>query len=173
MVADDSISAELSGYENSLAKQFHAMEKLEGICRKERELILNGSNDSLMKNTEDKEAALDKFSLLEENSRMFLQTIALKLKIQSDRTNIRDVLPFLDNEDSFRIKRLLDGINALAQSAKEVNMGNQALVMTRMDWVKATQSFINSLLQPEEAYQMPIGGNPRRDSMVSRMEYRI
>lgn len=132
-MVEENISVELAGYENSLVKEFRAMEALVNISRNERELILKGSPNSLIKNTEEKEAAIDRFSLLEENSRMFLQKIALKLKLQTERASIKEILPYLHRQDSERLTRLLDGINALASTARELNLGNQALVLTRMD----------------------------------------
>ena len=167
----EDIVVDLSGYEKSLVKQFETMELIVGISKEERELILKGSVDSLMKNTEDKEAILDRFSLLEENSRMFLQNLFLKLKIQSENTSVRDILPYLEAEDSSRINHLLDGINILVQEARTLNLGNQALVLTRMDWLKATQSFIAALSQPEECYQVPVMESVGCKSSVSSLEY--
>lgn len=172
MIGDESLGSALSAYENTLVKQFRTMENLMTISKKERDLILTGSTDSLMKNTEEKEAELDKFSLLEENSRMFLQKIALNLNIQSEQTSIREILPFLNDEDANRVSRLLDGINILVNKARELNLGNQALVMTRMDWLAAAQSFIVSLSQPAACYSMPLMDNFNRNSAVSGLEFR-
>ncbi len=170
---EENINMELAGYENTLVKEFRAMETLVNISRNERELILKGSPNSLIKNTEEKEAAIDRFSLLEENSRMFLQKIALKLQLQSERASIKEILPYLRKEDSERITRLLDGIHSLVSTARELNLGNQALVLTRMDWLMATQSFIASLMQPEKSYQMPLAVNGGRDTTISSMEYKV
>jgi len=171
MIRDEDLIVDISGYENSLVKQFETMEMLVKVSKEERVLILKSSIDSLMKNTEDKEAILDKFSLLEENSRMFLQKIALKLEIQSENTCVRDILPFLSSEDSGRINRLLDGINILVQEARALNMGNQALVLTRVDWLRATQSFIASMSQPEECYKVPMMEGVGHKPTVSSLEY--
>jgi hypothetical protein len=90
---DENTISELIGYEDSLVNQFFIMEKLVEASKQERELILKGSIDLLMKNTEEKEAILDKFSLIEENSRMFLQKIFLLYNIQSEQINSKDILP--------------------------------------------------------------------------------
>lgn len=172
MVVDEFFTGELKEYENSLSKQFRLLEGLLEISKKERELILQGSTDALMKNTEEKEAALDKFSLLEENSRMFLQNMALRLQLQSDKADIQEILTYLKPDDSNRISRLLDGINVLVNRAREVNLGNQALVLTRIDWLKATRSFIVSLAQKSECYTKPIMDGVNRNSTVSGLEFR-
>jgi flagellar biosynthesis/type III secretory pathway chaperone len=170
MIHDDDLKADISGYEDYLVKQFNTMELLVDISREERELILRGSIDPLMKNTEEKEAILDKFSLLEENLRMLLHKIAFKLEIQSESTGIRDILPFLETDDFNRISRLLDGINILVQEARALNLGNQALVFTRVDWLKATQTFIARVVRPEECYRMPTLEAIDRNSPVSSLE---
>lgn len=167
----ENISIELNGYENSLVKQFRTIEALMTISKKERDLILHGPPDSLMKITEEKEAAIDKFTLLEENSRMFLQKIALKLNIQAERTNVKDILPFLDENDTARIQRLLDGISTLVTLAKDINLGNQALVLTRMEWLRATQSFVTSLVPPENTYTLPLAMGGKRKRPVSSLEF--
>lgn len=172
MVVDELFMGEIRGYENSLVKQFRVLEGLVEISKKERELILQSSNDALMKSTEEKEAALDKFSLLEENSRMLLQKMALRLQIQSDQTSIQDFLPYIRSEDADRITRLLDGINILVGHARELNLGNQALVLTRIDWLKATRSFIVSLAQKNECYTKPMMDGVNRNSSVSGLEFR-
>lgn len=163
---------ELSGYENTLVKQFRVLETLVEISKKERELILSGSSDSLMNNTEEKETVLDKFSLLEEHSRTFLQKMILKLNIHTERTSIQDILPYLSTDDANRINRLLDGISILVSTARQLNTGNQALVTTRMDWLKATQAFLISLIHQEDGYTMPMFDGINRNSTVSAMEYR-
>jgi hypothetical protein len=169
---DINVDVELSGYENTLVKQFRVLETLIEISKKERELILKNSSELLMTNTEEKEVVLDKFSLLEEDSRTIIQKILLKLDIRTERTSIQDVLPYLDREDSARINRLLDGINILVRTARQLNTGNQALVTTRMDWLKITQAFLVSLIHQEDGYTKPMFEGSNRNSTVSAMEFR-
>lgn len=173
MSNDESFIVDLSGYENSLAKQFRLMEVILELSKKERVFIMEGTTDSLMKNTEEKEAALDRFSLLEEDMKKYLQKMVLKLGVQTERTNIQDVLSFLKVEDSNRITRLLDGISSLVEKTREINLGNQALVVTRMDWVLATQSFLASLTRPQECYSMPLMDGYDRNTPVSGLEFRV
>ena len=172
MDSEDNITVELAGYEKAIVEQFHIMERLIEVSTEERELILKGSPEALMKNTEEKEAILDRFSLMEENSRMFLQKIALTLKIHTEKTNIQSILPYLNAEESAKIKRLLDGINILVSNAKELNLGNQALAMTRMDWLRATQAFISSIIQKDENYAYSMNDGVNRNLAVSGMEFR-
>lgn len=170
-MSSEELTDEIRGYENLLAMQFQILETLVEISRKEREIILKGTPDALMGITDEKEVILDKFSLLEDKSRSFLQTIAQKMQIHSEKTSIQDILPYLDSDDSARINRLLDGINILVGNAKEINLGNQALVMTRLDLLSATQSFIASILQRNDCYNPPAMNGMNRNLAISGIEY--
>jgi hypothetical protein len=73
-------------------------------------------------------------------------------------TSIQALLPYFKPEDASRIKNLSEGIYSLANQARELNHASQALALTKLDWVKATQMFLISMFQPESGYRSPRGG---------------
>jgi hypothetical protein len=170
-MGSEDISAEIKGYENLIAEQFDILEILVKISKKERDLILNESLDALTSITEEKEVVLDKFGLLEDKTRLLLQTMSQKLGIHSEKTNIQEILPFIEAEDAARIKRLLDGVKILVGTAKELNLGNQALTAIRLDWLSATQSFISTIIQRDDCYSMPMTNGMNRNLAISGLDF--
>lgn len=172
MTKDDNFTVVLVSLENLLVKQFRSLQKLIDITRSERDLLQRGDTALLMKVVEEKEAMLDKLSLLEDTRRMLIQDISLKLGVQSEYTSITDILPWLDKPIAQRLTTLIDGITGLVDKARDLNIGNQALVYSRLDWLKATQSFLLSFAQSGESYRSPKAVSPSRDGRGWGLEYR-
>ncbi len=154
MVENDKITGNVLELENLLVKQLRALQDFLDLTRREREALLNNQKE-LMGLVEDKEALLDKLSLVEDQRRKIVQELAVALGLQNGDTSIRELLPHIPDRESIRINHLSEGITTLAVQAKEMNQANQALVCVRMDWLHAAQSFLLSLAQPEASYRPP------------------
>ena len=170
MVADK-FSSDRQELEQALVRQFKLLKDVVAITKKERLSLLN-EPDFVLRMVEDKEALLDQMSLMEDQCRKTVQEISLLLELHSENTSIQDLLPFFEPEDARRVRTLSEGISSLASQARELNRANQAIAITRLDWLKATQSFLISLFQPEPGYQSPKVGSSRKDATGLGVEFR-
>jgi len=170
MVADKFTSDEYD-LEQVLVRQFKLLKDMIALTKKERVSLLDDP-DAVLGIVENKEALLDSMTLLEDRCRKIVQEISLSLNLHSEDTSIQALLPFLKPEDARTIKNLSEGISSLASQARELNRANQAIAITRLDWLKATQSFLISMFQPEPGYQSPRGGSTRKDATGLGVEFR-
>jgi hypothetical protein len=167
-MADDFTSARME-LEQVLVRQFKLLKQLVALTQKERATLLNDP-DAVLTMVEEKEALLDSMTLVEDQCRKLVQEISLTLKLHSQQTSIQELLPHFDGETARRIKNLSEGISGLAIDARELNRANQAIALTKLDWLKATQEFLISLFVPETGYQKP--GSTRQDAAGLGVEYR-
>jgi flagellar biosynthesis/type III secretory pathway chaperone len=125
-----------------------------------------------MKLIEEKEAQLDNLSLLEDSFRMVVQNTALSQNLGiTDDSSLKEILPRLPKPEGDKLSRLADGIINLVRQARELNLGNQSLVQTQIDWVQACRSFLFEGLQTADIYSHPAA--PAQRMVVSGMEYRV
>lgn len=171
-MVDDKFTSDRLELEQTLVRQFKLLKDVVAITRKERASLLN-EPDHILHTVEDKEALLDQMSLMEDRCRKTVQEISLLLEIHSERTSIYDLLPFFKTEDARRIRNLSEGISKLAIEARELNRANQAIALTKLEWLKATQAFLISMFQPEPGYRSPKGGTSRQDIAGLGVEYHI
>jgi flagellar biosynthesis/type III secretory pathway chaperone len=157
--------------EQVLVRQFKLLKDMVALTKKERNSLLNDPEDVLGV-VEDKEALLDSMTLLEDQCRKIVQEISLSLKLHSAETSIQELLPYFNAEDARCIKNLSEGISSLASQARELNRANQAIALTKLEWLKATQAFLISIFQPESGYQSPKGGASRKDATGLGVEFR-
>jgi flagellar biosynthesis/type III secretory pathway chaperone len=170
MVADKFTSDEYD-LEQVLVRQFKLLKDMIALTKKERVSLLDDP-DAVLGIVENKEALLDSMTLLEDRCRKIVQEISLSLNLHSEDTSIQALLPFLKPEDARTIKNLSEGISSLASQARELNRANQAIAITRLDWLKATQSFLISMFQLEPGYQSPRVGSTRKDATGLGVEFR-
>ncbi len=158
--------------EEVLVRQFRLLQEMYTLSKKERDTLLNEPN-LVLQIVEDKEALLDKMSVMEDNCRKIVQEISLSLELHSSDTSIKALLPYFKPEDASRIRNLSEGISSLASQARELNRANQALALTKLDWLKATQAFLISIFQPEAGYGSPKGRARHQDATGLGVEFRV
>ncbi len=156
--------------EQTLVQQFKLVKDLITLTKWERSKLLTDP-DAVLGIVEEKEALLDTMTLMEDQCRHVVQELSLSLGVHSPETSIQSLLPFFEPEDAKRIKSLSEGISNLACQARELNHANQAIALTKLDWLKATQSFLISIFLPETGYQKP-GETIRRAAAGLGVEYR-
>jgi hypothetical protein len=156
--------------EQALVHEFKLLKDLITLTKWERSKLLNDP-DAVLTIVEEKEAMLDEMALMEDQCRRVVQELSLYLNVHSPETSIQALLPFFEPEDAKRVKSLSEGISNLACQARELNRANQAIALTKLDWLKATQSFLISIFLPEVAYQKP-GESIRRDAAGLGVEFR-
>jgi len=168
-MATDFTSARME-LEQVLVHQFRLLQDMIALTKRERTSLMNDP-DAVLAVVEDKEALLDSMTLLEDQCRKIVQEISLSLKLHSQETSIQALLPYLDPDDARRVKNLSEGISNLASQARELNRANQAMALTKLDWLKATQSFLIGIFLPDAGYQKP-GGSVRQDAAGLGVEFR-
>jgi flagellar biosynthesis/type III secretory pathway chaperone len=171
MIADHFTSDRLE-LEQVLVRQFKLLKDIVVLTKQERASLLN-EPELVLRTVEDKEALLDQMSLMEDRCRKTVQEISLLLEMHSENTSIYDLLPFFKPEDARRIKNLSEGISNLAMEARELNRANQAIALSKLEWLKATQTFLISMFQPESGYRSPKGGSSHQDVAGLGVEFHI
>lgn len=170
-MADDTFTNDLFELEKTLVRQFKILKDMLALTKKERESLLNDPG-SVLRVVEEKEALLDEMTLLEDQCRRIVQGLSLSMKLRSDVTSIQELLPHLQPEEARRIHTLSEGISSLASQARELNRANQAIALTKLDWLKATQSFLLSVFLSDPGYRPPQSASPRQDAAGLGVEFR-
>ncbi len=159
--------------EKVLVRQFRLLQEMLALSKKERDSLLN-EPDFILKIVEDKEALLDRMSVMEDHCRKIVQDISLALELHSQDTSIQALLPHFQSEDTNRIRNLSEGISSLASQVRELNRANQALALSRLDWLKATQAFLISIFQPEsDGYSAKKSANKHQEAAGLGVEFRV
>ena len=151
--------------EQVLVLLFRTLQELLALSKKERISMLNDP-DQIQQIVEDKEVMLDRISVLEDKCRQLVQEFSIALEIHAENTSIQSLLPYLKPEDASRIRNLSDGIHSLASQARELNHASQAIAITKLDWLKATQSFLIDIFQPEAGYRSPKDGTKHQEPVA-------
>jgi flagellar biosynthesis/type III secretory pathway chaperone len=170
---DDKFTENRLELEKVLVRQFRLLQEMHALSKKERDSLLN-EPDFILKIVEDKEALLDRMSVMEDNCRKIVQEFSLVLDLHSEDTSIEALLPHFQPEDTSRIRNLSEGISSLASQVRELNRANQALALSKLEWLKATQAFLISIFQPEsDGYSAQKFGNKHREATGLGVEYRV
>ena len=149
--------------EQALVLLFRALQELLALSKMERISMLSDP-DQLMKIVEDKEVLLDKITVMEDKCRQIVQKFSILLGIHAEDTSIQSLLPLFKPDDAIRINNLSDGISTLSNQARELNHASQAIAFTKLDWLKATQSFLIDMFQPEAGYRSPKDGTRHQET---------
>lgn len=164
-MVEDELTKNRYELEQVLVLLFRALQEMLVLSKKERVSLLNDP-DQIQQIVEDKEVLLDRISMLEDKCRQVVQELSLSLEIHLEETSIQSLLPYLKEEDSIRIQNLTDGIYSLTSQARELNHASQAIALTKLDWLKATQSFLIDMFQPEAGYRSPKDGTKRQETVT-------
>lgn len=165
MVNQDEFTKNKYELEQVLVTLFRALQEMLTLSKKERVALLS-EPDQILQIVEDKEVLLDKISVLEDKCRQIVQALSLSLGVHLEQTSIQALLPYLKPEDARRIKNLTDGIYTITSQARELNHASQALAITKLDWLKATQSFLIDIFQPEAGYRSPKDGTKHQEPVT-------
>lgn len=159
--------------EQVLVRQFRLLQEMLALSKKERESLLN-EPEFILKIVEDKEALLDRMSVMEDNCRRLVQDLSTSLALHSEDTSILSLLPHFKTGDTSRIRNLSEGISSLASQVRELNRANQALALSKLEWLRATQAFLISVFQPEaEVYSAQKSRNQHQEAAGLGVEIRV
>jgi hypothetical protein len=171
-MVDEKFTTDRLELEQVLVRQFRLLQEMLALSKKERDSLLNDP-DLVLQIVEDKEALLDSMSMMEDNCRKIVQELSIGLELHSNETSIQALLPYFKSEDASRIKNLSEGISGLAIQARELNRANQALALSKLELLKATQSFLISIFQPESGYRVQKGGAKHQEATGLGVEFRV
>jgi len=166
MEHNNQIQEFLNSLENVLVQEFRTLQSLIVITKQERVFLTQKNPDAIMSTVEEKEGILDQFALLEEKRRMYTTNIANELGIKLHNISTNELYEGLDSIETDRLERINEGISMLVQQSRDLNLGNQALARTALDWLISAQSFLLNLTQPSDGY-LPRGVKPSVEN-VSR-----
>lgn len=164
-MVDDEFTKNRFELEQVLVILFRSLQELLILSKRERVSLLN-EPDQILQIVEDKEVLPDKISVLEDKCRQIVQELSLTLNLRHEDTSIQSLLPFFKSEEASRIKNLSDGIHSLASQARDLNHASQAIAITKLDWLKATQSFLIGMFQPEAGYRSPRDGMKHQEPVA-------
>jgi flagellar biosynthesis/type III secretory pathway chaperone len=159
----DKMSVGIHQLEYALIKQFRLMQSLIEVTQKEKNALLTGET-TLMRLVEDKEVLLDQLGMIENDRRTAVQDLMLLLGVRSESSSIKELVPFLDEEEATRIERLADGVTSLVWQARELNQINQVVANNKMDWLRATQYFLIGASKQDGDYRPPVSRPVSRES---------
>jgi hypothetical protein len=171
-MVEDKFTSDTWELEQALVQQFKLLKDVVALTKNERSSLLS-EPDQVLRVVEDKEALLDKMSLMEDRCRKIVQAICLSLDLRSEDTSIQTLLPVFKPDDARRIHNISEGISNLASQARELNRANQAIALTKLEWLKAAQSFLISIFQLDTGYHSLKGGPPRQDIAGLGVEFHI
>jgi flagellar biosynthesis/type III secretory pathway chaperone len=172
MAGEDQTQTYLENLESLLVGQFRSLQKLIEITRQEREVLLGADSAALLKVVDEKEAMLDQLALIEDNRRMLVDHLALLLGVRAADLTLYALLPHLPAGRAETLRRLSEGITTLADQARDLNYGSQALAYSRLDWAKAMQGFLIEAIQPDQSYRSPRSAPRPLDSVALGYEFR-
>lgn len=171
-MVEDKFTADRLELDQVLVRQFRLLQEMLALSKKERDSLLN-EPDLILQIVEDKEALLDNLSVMDDRCRRLVQELSLALELHSENTSIEALLPYFQPEDASRTRNLSEGISSLASQARELNHANQALALSKLEWLKATQAFLISIFQPDSGYQPKKGGAKYQEATGLGVEFRV
>jgi flagellar biosynthesis/type III secretory pathway chaperone len=150
------IEEELVQLEETLVSEFRLLQSLLEVTQKESSALLKGSQSILMPIVEDKEAILDQLGVLEETRQKVTQSLSSSFGISTQQpVTIKALLPHIDEERAQRIRRLCDGILALSEQQRGLNLNVSTMAQSWIEMIHSTQAYLLSFYQTPVTYQPP------------------
>ncbi len=138
--------------EDLLVQEFRACQSLHQLTQEERQALSKNDLSSLEMILEQKEVVLDELGQIEDRRRMVTQNLGDQIGLQHTNPTLTAICQKLNNELGQRIKRLKEGISALAEEVKVMTSGNHALAMIALERVDALQTILIESLRPSLTY---------------------
>ncbi len=138
--------------EDLLVQEFRACQSLHQLTKEERQALSKNDLSSLEMILEQKEVVLDELGQIEDRRRMVTQKLGDQIGLQHTNPTLTAICQKLNNELGGRIKRLKEGISALAEEVKVMTSGNHALAMIALERVDALQTILIESLRPSLTY---------------------
>lgn len=141
--------------EDLLVREFRTCQSLHQLTKEERQALSQNDLAGLEVILEQKEVVLDELGQIEDRRRMVTQSLGDQVGLKDPNPTITAICQRFNNEMGQRIKRLKDGISALAEEIKVLTSGNHALAMITLERVDALQTLLIDSLRPSLTYDRP------------------
>lgn len=141
--------------EDLLVQEFRICQSLHQLTKEERQALSKNDLNSLEVILEQKEVVLDELGQIEDRRRMITQNLGDQVGLKHTDPTITAICQKLNNEMGQRIKRLKEGISALAEEIKILTSGNHALAMMALERVDALQTILIDSFRPSLTYDRP------------------
>jgi flagellar biosynthesis/type III secretory pathway chaperone len=145
----------LAQLEETLVSEFRLLQSLLEVTQKESSALLKGSQSILMPIVEDKEAILDQLATLEETRQIVTQELGSDFGINEKQVTVKSLLPHLQEERAQRIRRLCDGIQALSEQQRGLNLSVSTMAQSWIEMIHSTQAYLLSFYQTPATYTPP------------------
>lgn len=143
--------------EDLLVQEFRICQSLHQLTKDERQALSKNDLNSLEVILEQKEVVLDELGQIEDRRRMITQNLGDQVGLKHTDPTITAICQKLNNEAGQRIRRLKEGISALAEEVKIMTSGNHALAMMALERVDALQTILIDSFRPSLTYDRPGG----------------
>lgn len=143
---------DLSLLEQTLVREFRTCQHLLALVKQERTAMITNDSHSLLDLLERKEALLDEIGRLEDQRRMYIQSVSTALDMPSETPTLLQLAERLAPENAIRITNIYQGIETLLGQVRSLNHGNRALALSALEWIDAAQAFLLHLYHPQREY---------------------
>ena len=158
---------QITSLESLLVKQFHSLQSLVNITKKERGALSKGDAIALISLVDEKKALLDQLSVLEDSTYMVRDEIARCVGIDLEKSSFLDLLNQISSPAADKIKRLREGILTLYDECRDLNLSNAALAQNAVDWLGSAQQFLLDFYAAPESYDS-LGKKPQSETIQFR-----
>ncbi len=149
----ETIQRYLAALEDALVSEFRGYQTLVALTQEERQALMVNNTQALQEVLSKKEALLGDLERWESARQAALKNWSEVAGVTAQ--TLSDTLNYVEETPRLRLKRLRDGILALAGQLRELTQGNRALANSALEGVEAVHNFLISLSQTTVAYQRP------------------
>jgi flagellar biosynthesis/type III secretory pathway chaperone len=149
------VEDQLSQLEEILVSEFRLLQNLIEVTQKESAAVLKGGHSILMPIIEDKETILDQLGALEESRHKVCQGLAKALGVDEKPVTVQSLLARLEQERAGRMRRLCDGIMALSEKERNLNLNVSTMAQSWVEMIHSAQAYLLSFYQSPATYQPP------------------
>lgn len=168
------VEEQLNQLEDTLVTEFRLLQNLIQVTQKESSTLLKANYSMLMPILEDKEAILDQLGTLEATREKIVASVAQAMGVDmlEHPINMQGLMQLCDAERAGRVRRLSEGIVALSQQEKDLNVNVNTLAQSWVEMIHSTQAYLLSFYQAPVTYQPPGVRTPNNQSALWATEHR-
>ena len=171
MSNSENLQQHLTSIEDALVSEFRAYQTMVALTQDERQALLANDIKALQDLLTQKEALLGNLDRLEQARQGAMDRWDHAMGIEAH--TMTEMLPYLDNATGERLKRLREGILALAAQLRELSQGNRAMADSALEGLEAVRNFLLSLSQMPAGYQRPGASQNAVPTMALAIEHLV
>ena len=142
----------LNELDEQLVKEMRLLQQLLALSKDEQDILSRGDSDKLMPVVEEKEAIIDQIVLVEELKQTSMNQLAQEINLSPLPHSLDDLMNVIGGEEASHMRKLADGISAIASRIREVNQGSHALARENLKVAYTVQAFMLNMQTGEDNY---------------------